>query len=89
MLSEQEMKPTELEQAKRLLVEASHEIKNLRKDVEHYKPKAEAYDVLTRILKNIPDNQNQWATVDIARSIDRFLNPPAPTSVSTEEKPVE
>lgn len=61
---------------------ASSEIKELREQVAHLQPKAEAYDYLTTVLRLVPDQRRQTMSEDLAYMLDKRI-----AELSKENKP--
>lgn len=60
-----------------LLKNAADEIRNLRRANAQLAHKAEAYEVLERVIGLIPDRRDRVASADLAYVIDEFLATPS------------
>jgi hypothetical protein len=74
---------SELDQAKHLLHMAVSEISSLRREVEFLQPKADAWDVMSRVVKNIPQSGKGYG-IDVRWQIEAFLNPLTPDTAGKE-----
>ncbi len=60
------------DEARDLLLRASHDIAALRRTIQQLAPKAEAFDALSTVIGMLP-RQGHGNVPDVAWQIDRFL----------------
>jgi hypothetical protein len=75
------MEPNELDQAKHLLQKACSDIRMLRDQVNFLQPKAEAWDVMSKVVQNMPNAPKGYG-VDVRWEIENFLQPSIPVEES-------